>query len=300
MLQPPCTALSMYLGRQARLAVQVLWGALLLASTPCVDSARKSVESFVSHLEITLDTGVFDPDEGASAPALAQTWMSQGRHPVMRTPDTDTRALCVEDHLGRAMGCNHHCKCGWGLQCYPKRVGMQDHAGKTGALANSSGQVEPVTSPSNSGICETSIEVLALMSVLLFVAVLFAFVALRTFLQWQVLEVTGEDANFQTNWSSPPTAFVKSQPSSEKAGAPSPPKTGAPMTESCKQSSPIYALTDDECSDTDSDECDVVSDHDAGNSSLPRGPDENIDASTEVPPLGPAEPPNPVLLSSGA
>lgn len=86
-----------------------------------------------------------------------------------------------DDETGDAVGCRQGaCQCHWGQQCYPKWVSSQRQ--------DSSNSSRMMDFTEDVGVCETAMPVLALMSFMLFSLVLTAFVALRTFLQWSILE----------------------------------------------------------------------------------------------------------------
>lgn len=87
--------------------------------------------------------------------------------------------VCPEDPSGAITHCRSDtCKCGWGTQCYPK---FQEG--------------EASTSRVDVGVCDTSMTVLAVLSVLLFATVMATFVSIRSFLQSRAMDDVEWDAD---------------------------------------------------------------------------------------------------------
>jgi len=175
----------------------VYWGAAFMAIIPLAAGVRVEKEEAVPASD-AMGKGLSLLEIGASVNAMAQLrsyWLSIG---------TRTTPQCVGNSKGKAIGCNNGCACGWSQQCYPfwtrEKDSIKYHPEESiipwdKPVRNNSGahagpdevHAMPYASASriNSGICETSLPVLTLMSLLMFLLTLTSFVGLRTFFQLQ-------------------------------------------------------------------------------------------------------------------
>jgi len=89
---------------------------------------------------------------------------------------------CVEAVGETQVGCLANCHCSWGRWCYPKFADVSDHTLKLLKMdASSHLRV-------NVGVCQTSIPLLCIFSVLCFLFFLFCIVSARTYLRLKEVE----------------------------------------------------------------------------------------------------------------
>jgi len=90
------------------------------------------------------------------------------------------RARCRDIDLSGNVGCAALCHCAWSQQCYIKYFVLTE----VGGTAVAGAATEDVRR-FNVGVCETSLVVLAAISILVFVAALTIVIGLRMYLQWR-------------------------------------------------------------------------------------------------------------------